>query len=167
MMCVGHRQRGNAPAAAMPAPAIPVMGLPGGPQARPMPRPGAPPALSNPTCTACNPTHHNLQPQTPHPATPSVPGTGPAIPVTAVRASGVYNPAPPPPPPRQNFPPPPPRPASPPGVAPGGNSGGGGGAAAQLAQAQEEMQLAAACGDFERCITLREKVKSLKLVLEG
>lgn len=36
-----------------------------------------------------------------------------------------------------------------------------------MAQAQEEMQLAAACGDFERCITLREKVKSLKLVLEG
>ena len=145
MMCVGHRQRGsNQNTAAAPGPAIPNMGLPGGPQAK-FPA-GRPPPSGGP----------------PRPP----PSGGGAVPVRAVRAPSfagghVNNPAPPPPPPpnfRGSFPPPPP---------PRAESAGGppGTAAAQLAQAQAEMQQAVANGDFERCITLREKVKSLKLAM--
>ena len=35
--------------------------------------------------------------------------------------------------------------------------------AAQLAQAEGEMQQAMASGDFEKCISLRDKVKTLRL----
>ena len=88
MMCVGHRQRGNAPAAAMPAPAIPVMGLPGGPQARPMPRPGAPPALSNHVHYGLQPCVYSLQPHAPQPATPDAASCHPIRPRYGPRDSG-------------------------------------------------------------------------------
>ena len=144
MMCVGPRQRAarqNAEAPAGPAPAIPTMGLPGGPQARfPAGRPPIPEHQRPPISV----TAHRAQSFALH-----QPG---------LQHAAVNNPAPPPPPPpppnfRGNFPPPP--------------SALPMGPAAQLAQAQAEMARAVADGDFERCITLREKVKSLKLAMSS
>ena len=116
------------------------MGLPGGPQAR-FPA-GRPPLPDRPPIAV---TAHRAQSFALH--------------QQGLQHAAVNNPAPPPPPPppppnfRGNFPPPP--------------SAHPMGPAAQLAQAQAEMAKAVADGDFERCITLREKVKSIKLAMSS